>query len=756
MAEITDPAVRERNTKMMRKLMLEVRNQQANDPQFRGSALEKRYMQSIDNLAKSLKRDDRISTPMSLGLGFSQAATGSLGEEISAAARAMMPESVMYPLYQVIGEKLDDIREDPLRELSPIYQAYDAMFGEDDEPSMRERYQQIRAEQYPEGTTPLEERPFMERYQTFLDSNRAQLARSREEDPGAYFGGELGGGLIQGGAGLTKSVAGKGLSLAQSIPRLMTSGGGIGALYGYGSSEGDPIATALQGGDVGPEMAQAGRDTAIGTGFGALSAGGIPMMGTFGRRIAQQFVPEERRIAEKARQQVAEAFEFDVERGVTTREQAEKMLDVPEMTIADVGRATKEAAKEVAATPTAGAETLRKFYENRNLGTAGRLRETMTDALMIESDDLAAANLAFMREKGRNADEAYKLAYSTGIEMTGNMRQLLQTPFGQQAMRKAKIMRANRGKNPDALNLTGAMQSTRDMDSVLRSMNARVKKAFRDGDADAADLAKMRDRFENMLYSNNPNYAAARRQYGTDSSRARALEYGQKLFEGRKQLPEYIRQDIARMGDAEKELLRLGTLESMVRQVTGGKKTADTVKGFWNNEGTNEILSMVIPDKKLYDQLIDSIDANREMFKTWSKVQKAAEKDPLAMNRARGWFSKVLELIGYTGGLQTPGAVGMARGTGYAGQQLGEAITGQTVSESEKMMADHMARQLMGTDLDALMTPQQMGGLLSTEVPRLGGTVPAGAVPTLGPVQGDAGEYGFPEERGDGLFGLLR
>ncbi len=744
MAEIDDPKLRKEYEAQVFQVTREMDKQRRMDPiGFAGSELETRYLDVLQGLRDSLAREDRISTPASATLGLSQVATGTLGDEISAGARALIPEHIAYPAMQVMGEKFDQIVDNPFEELSPINMIADAVTG-DDEPSMYQRYKQIQEEQYPGGSTEFDQQPFMDRYFSFLERNRAINERARQEDPGAFFGGEVVGSVSPGS--LLTSTVKKGMALAPQIPRLLTTGGAIGAGYGYGSSEGDPIATRLAGEDPTQADAQAFDDTMKGMLYGAGTSVALPLLAAGGRKVAQKFIPEDIRAQEFARQNVADQFEFDVERGFTSQAEAKRMLDVPEMTIADLGRETRRLADDVASSPTEASGLLYKHFEKRNVGTAGRMRDEVTTSLGRDSTNLAEANLQFFNDIGKEADKAYKLAYSRGIPMTAGMRKILDTPFGEDALRVARTERQNRGKNPDAVNKAGPMQSTRDMDQVLRAMNKQIqniKQGTRAGDLQTA--IDKRDKFERMLYAQNPDFAAARKQYGTDQTRARALDYGKNLF-SKKKLPEQIELDMRSMSEQDKEMMRLGALEGLVNEMTFKGKSLDSMKGLWNRGDLNETLSLIVPDKKRYDQLIEHIDANREMYKTWTTVQKAADKDPMATDRARGWLSKVLELGAYTFGLQSTAGVGLARGTGAAGQAIGRAITGQRISDRERDLINRTGQLLLGNDLDALLTPNKVGGLLSQDVPQMLGTMPAGAIPALGPTQGE--EYGFPEKPG--------
>ncbi len=208
------------------------------------------------------------------------------------------------------------------------------------------------------------------------------------------------------------------------------------------------------------------------------------------------------------------------------------------------------------------------------------------------------------------------------------------------------------------------------------------------------------------------------------------------IIPSKKQLPEYVKQDLARMSDGDTEMLRLGVLEAAARELGGKQRTADAMKGVWNREGTKEVLQMVFPDQKTFGQFWDHVNANQEMFKTWQKVQRGAERG--AGNEAKGWLARTVEMLGYTGGLQT--GTGTARAGGAAGETLGKALTSKGVSQAEKDMAASQAQLLMSKDLQGIMQPKTLGGLLSTDVPIMGGTVPAGGILSNPLLQGE--EYG--------------
>ena len=96
---------------------------------------------------------------------------------------------------------------------------------------------------------------FVLNYEKYRDEQRAREKAAREEHPDLYTGAELAGGIAQG-------IALPGAK-AMSLGKMALTGAGLGALSGFGYSEGETLA------DV-------GTDTALGAGVGAVAA---PVLG---------------------------------------------------------------------------------------------------------------------------------------------------------------------------------------------------------------------------------------------------------------------------------------------------------------------------------------------------------------------------------------------------------------------------------------------------------------------------------------------
>jgi len=109
---------------------------------------------------------------------------------------------------------------------------------------------------------------FKDSYASFRDDERAQIARFSEDHPFAAFMAEMGGGILGGGAGLTRTLAkagAKGLAKGATVKEAMGRGALEGSVYGLGSAEGDAL----------DQLKNAGFEGVLGAGLG----GGLTKLG---------------------------------------------------------------------------------------------------------------------------------------------------------------------------------------------------------------------------------------------------------------------------------------------------------------------------------------------------------------------------------------------------------------------------------------------------------------------------------------------
>ncbi len=603
-----------------------------------------------------------------------------------------------------------------------------------------------------------EETPFMDRYKQYRDAARATHERARMEDPFMYGGGELAGALTTGMIAAPSMGLKAGAGTMQNLIPLMKTGGLYGGLGGLGYSEADPGQVAaeqiMQPGPLTPEQQETikgevgeaawdvGGGTLMGAGLAPLLAGGGQVLRGAGKRL-QRLTPggQRREAFEVARQRNLEKYMDDMQRE-TGKSEAEimDMLDIPGASLQEIGPGMRGEAAMLAKTPEAQ-DIIQEFNRTRNIETLERVYPQLREWFGLEGDNVTAALKELGSRNRRATKEAYDLAYSKPVEMTKPMLRELQSDFGQKAMQAAKKARVARRKNPDAINLTGAMQSTKDMDAILRDMSRQVALAYKPGPGKpaqtyAADLKKQYERFKNMVYKQNPEFAAARQQYGDEMSNRAAAKMGNDLF---RIDAEELEMGIEGFTQGDHQLFQLGALKSILKELKKKPDESDLFKGLMNRPDKRMAIQLGFGNMENYRKFENMVRMNQEAFETLMAT--GANKPAVraeAQDEARGLIRQLFELVPYS--LTLKSGTGAARGAGAVGGATGEAVLPKAKNPFEALIREEQAKQLIQHDLNVLTQPKTMGGLFGTGVPE---TSKAAIPGLLGPGLMHGEEYGF-------------
>lgn len=137
------------------------------------------------------------------------------------------------------------------------------------------------------------------------------------------------------------------------------------------------------------------------------------------------------------------------------------------------------------------------------------------------------------------------------------------------------------------------------IDQLKRTMDDRISTAFREGNNDLASTylgAKRRllSDVDQMI----PEYAQARRMFSTKAELENAADLGLNYFRMR---PKEIRQAMADMSDAQKQLFRSGVRESIVAKAETIQSTSDARKLLFGRNGDGLKLAEIFPDREQLD-----------------------------------------------------------------------------------------------------------------------------------------------------------
>lgn len=595
-------------------------------------------------------------------------------------------------------------------------------------------------------------RPWSERYQTALESQRGALETARQEDPWTTGLGELAGGLATGGVGAARAVAGQGIG--RGAARLAGTGAGIGGAAGYGMSEGDPLAAVASGEpeDIKREFVEAGKAAAVGAGIGAAGGAVVPGLSAAGRgvaRLVSRPFTGKKRLTEAGRRQVAEAIQQDIDAGFTTLDQAKQELaSTPGMTLADLGPSVQALTENIATTPTAGGRVITQGLKERAFGQYDRVMPELSKALGRGGEpSMFKHHLQEIAQGAKTAaDPLYKEAYSTPVRVTRRMNDILQaTKTGKVGMRQANALATELQRKVPAIGKLGTMASTERLDLIIQSMDDHVNKLFTSGNAKLGRAAKnLRDEFREAVYVANPTLREARQTWAGYAKSEEALKNGRQIFSDKF---DFDANDLARLSEGERTYFRVGVLKEIEKRMAHKIDTADITQDLLHRRSTRDALRVGFGSEEAFENVMDLLGREAKMQETF---RNATGNSRTALRLAQGtdFGEKMAALAGYGVSLSTGMGIPPSIG-GYLAKKGYQATgIGDRARAGYEQIARKQADMLMGSDLGKVMAPNQMGGLLNTGAPVTPARMLGGLLSTGQPTAGVSGtEYGGEQGR---------
>jgi hypothetical protein len=684
----------------------------------------------LDHIVGKIKnRDykDEQSDVVSAGIGFSQGATLGFGDEIAAGLRATLEgqlDPLIFATEQSIRRGLGD--EDQPEEWKNM--SFGDLYGQ-------------RRELFWEGSD------WMDRYKAALGSGRGMLETARREDPWITAGGELAGGLLQGGRGAAKSFATAGKEgFKEGLKESMKLGGKYGAAYGYGSSEADPMAALLAGenfSETASEAFEALKDTGESGAAGVAFGGMFPVIGAGLRNMARFLTrsgTKNVRLNEAGRRQIAEAIEEDLVLRDITPEQAIKEINAtPGMTLADLGPNVQARMEQLVTSGTRSGKILEDFLETRVAGQYDRIVPSMSKALGLKGEPSMFHH--HVQKLLDSAEEAatplYREAYTSDITLTPRMINILNNTGTGKAGRKEAIALAEEALEDIGSKLrrddlvVGGKVPMKHMDFVLRGMDGHVDGLFRSKGAKrsrAFDAGKRRDDFRAELFKQNQAFEDARAAWAGPQQSKRALEAGKSIF---KEDAEITATQLGKMSEGERLYYRVGVLKAVEDKLARKKDYQDLVSDLKSVKSTRDALRVAFGSDQNFDDFMDLLGREAMMQQTASRALGNSATARRLAEKGSDFGEQLAALGGYGVSLSFGGWVPPSIG-GYLSRRGYQAFDPQRqATEAYKQIAGNQAGMLMGSDLQQALQKQTLGGLLDTGVPT--STVPlTGAAATTG------------------------
>jgi hypothetical protein len=478
-------------------------------------------------------------------------------------------------------------------------------------------------------------------YDANVANERAKIAKFRDENPVAGYGGAILGSMGAAGnpassigpsaLGNTVSgipVIGPKLAGFLNAPTAATVGGrmaqtgktgaGIGGVYGFNEGEGgisDRAGSAVGGALMGG---------AIGAGAVPVIEGGVGAAQKLYSALAEKFGSSEAPGVRK----IMEAMRRD---RITPEEAAAKLRDNPNAALMDAaGENTTALAAAAGTVPGPSKQVAQKFIEDR-MGGRGQRMVGAVDKNLAPSGELYSTIEELSAQRAKDAAPLYEAAYSSGPVHSDRIAGMLKDPIMQNGLKQGlEIQRLNALAEGKAFNpvdyaitgfneagdpIIGGVPNMKTLDAVKKGLD-NIIDGYRDGvtgrvnlDQRGAAIDNVRRQFLKEIDAINPDYAAARSAWAGPSADIAAAKLGRSFVNKDEEVTAKM---LASMSDSEKDAFRIGAaraLKDMIASNTNGaaQKFADSRGLLWDR------MRAIFPDKAEFSAFKQAMENELKM-----------------------------------------------------------------------------------------------------------------------------------------------
>jgi len=358
------------------------------------------------------------------------------------------------------------------------------------------------------------------------------------------------------------------------------------ASAGSGAAIGGADAAARSDGD----MIETGKGAALG---GAIGAAGPAVAAGVGKAVGAVWDGSKKLVAgapARAQQSADDLLETALKRdGMTPQQATAKLKELGDNALpADLAPNLAQQAEGLATMQGPAQKTVRDTLRARTAGASERVTKAADKALGEPVDAISVADDIIAR-RSEQARPLYEAAYAKPIQTTKQMAEVLTTPSGKTALRKARLLAADEGKkiNPASLDVMGA-------DLVKRSLDDMITVAKRAGQTNKARvLTGIKDKLVSSVDDQVPEYAAAREIFSSHSALLEAAENGANAF-SKKYPPSYIKRQLAEMSDGERDAFTQGARSAISNLMGTARNDVLAARNEFAKNNNREKLALII------------------------------------------------------------------------------------------------------------------------------------------------------------------
>lgn len=496
-----------------------------------------------------------------------------------------------------------------------------------------------------------------------------QLARVREgikqyeqQYPGRAFAGELIGGLaptaaaliaapFTGGATAPAAIAGA-TRIAARVPSLggmalrgAGYGAASGAVSGAGGAEGgfgNRASSATLGGLTGAVL---GGSSPLVT--QAVSSGGKAVKGVFKSTQPQDALNKAQElIAKKLLQEGLDPTELAAKQA-----QRNLTLGARDETLADyAGESMRRLARGAMAIPQSAQTETRQMLIERAKGAGPRITQDLTDLTAVGARDIQDVTDEIIRNRSALAAPLYDQARSAGQISSSTLDNLLKKSKDiQQAISDARRL-------PQFADLPDNDMVM--LDKAYKYVGGIANEARQSGKTNRAnDLDDLRVSLLKAIEKEVPVYGQAVKIFADESVLNDALEAGSTKFLKKK--PSEITRELAKFSDeSERQMYRLGAIQSVRDDIYASKDTADIADKYLNSREMRDRMRTVFNSDGEYEAFVKNLERERQMAITRSRIEGGSPTTPIGQDIAELSGPAPSEILTATGQLMRGDLVG--------------------------------------------------------------------------------------------------
>ena len=496
-----------------------------------------------------------------------------------------------------------------------------------------------------------------------------QLARVREgikqyeqQYPGRAFAGELIGGLaptaaaliaapFTGGATAPAAIAGA-TRIAAKVPSL---GGMALRGAGYGAASGAVSGAGGAEGGLGNRASSATLGGLTGAVFGgssplvtqAVSSGGKAVKGVFKSTQPQDALNKAQElIAKKLLQEGLDPTELAAKQA-----QRNLTLGARDETLADyAGESMRRLARGAMAIPQAAQTETRQMLIERAKGAGPRITQDLTDLTAVGARDIQDVTDEIIRNRSALAAPLYDQARSAGQISSSTLDNLLKKSKDiQQAISDARRL-------PQFADLPDNDMVM--LDKAYKYVGGIANEARQSGKTNRAnDLDDLRVSLLKAIEKEVPVYGQAVKIFADESVLKDALDAGSKKFLKKK--PSEITKELAKFSDeSERQMYRLGAIQSVRDDIYASKDTADIADKYLNSREMRDRMRTVFNSDGEYEAFVKNLERERQMAVTRSRIEGGSPTTPIGQDVAELSGPAPSEILTATGQLMRGDLVG--------------------------------------------------------------------------------------------------